>query len=359
MQCQNKRPASIVRDIKYLIHRHGIRKYYFSTNSLDPSVIEEICHAILNANLKILWDSYIRVDNYSSSLLRLMVKAGCNIVCVGIESLDDQVLRIIRKGYCRNDVFSFLNKLISNNILFETNMIIDLPGTSYKSAFNQYKIMKKFITSAFNNYQAPYYKVAPFYFTVSKTSAIGKEPYKYNIKLLPGNFVNKTFHMNSRRWLDANGMSENEKDIIYQLYIELNEEMQTRYHKILKESDRKQLSDDIVGSKKNRTWLLFNKERYVISWRYFSSNLTECSKAKKLQEVELLLYDYSLRKYSKISNKLEMLIISKLPLVYDTAYKQITNQSKGCIIQRDKFNDVLRTMCNNNLIVFGDDLSRN
>lgn len=60
--------------------------------------LENICKGIIDRGIKVSWCCNSRPEIHDISLLRLMKKAGCRMMCVGFESGDDDILKNIRKG---------------------------------------------------------------------------------------------------------------------------------------------------------------------------------------------------------------------------------------------------------------------
>ncbi len=77
----------------------------FSTN-LDRA--KEICRLIIKRKIKFVWNAQagLRVDRIDEELLRLMKEAGCYATSLGIESGNQDILKIINKGITLDQVRS-------------------------------------------------------------------------------------------------------------------------------------------------------------------------------------------------------------------------------------------------------------
>lgn len=93
-------PENIVAELQECVAKHEIRNFFFraDTFTLDKAWVIRVCEAIIAANLNISWVCNSRVDTLDEQRLRLMQKAGCWLVALGIEAGTDEDLARIRKG---------------------------------------------------------------------------------------------------------------------------------------------------------------------------------------------------------------------------------------------------------------------
>lgn len=90
---------NVVDEIEYCIKRYGIKEvmFYDDTLTLDKKHIENMCNEIINRGIKIKWEGPTRVDCVDEALLRLMKKAGCKLLRLGVESGDERILKVMNK----------------------------------------------------------------------------------------------------------------------------------------------------------------------------------------------------------------------------------------------------------------------
>ncbi len=93
-------PENIIEEMKWLNTNYHITCFYFYDELLMSSVrrTEEICEAFLESNLKFKWLCNGRYNFAKPSLLKLMKKAGCSFINYGVEAMDDNVLRNMKKN---------------------------------------------------------------------------------------------------------------------------------------------------------------------------------------------------------------------------------------------------------------------
>lgn len=94
------RSADNVMDEIRNIHKDfGIRVFTFWDDAftIDRRLTEDLCETILRSHLKIAWRTATRLDLLDDSMLKLMKRAGCFQIELGIETGSPRMSRIIRK----------------------------------------------------------------------------------------------------------------------------------------------------------------------------------------------------------------------------------------------------------------------
>ena len=93
-------PANVVEEIKDRYNRLGIKNYSFNddTFTLKNDFVEETCNRILALPFKITWHCDTRGDTITLKTLKLMKKAGCNHIYLGLESGSPKIQKMIKKN---------------------------------------------------------------------------------------------------------------------------------------------------------------------------------------------------------------------------------------------------------------------
>ena len=91
---------NVVDEMEFLYKKYGIKGFMImdETFTLYPDRVVEICDEIIKRKIKIKWACDTRVNTVSEGLLRKMKEAGFRLIKFGIESGDDEILKIIKKG---------------------------------------------------------------------------------------------------------------------------------------------------------------------------------------------------------------------------------------------------------------------
>ncbi len=95
-----RRPECVVDEMQILVEEYGCKKVGVADDlfTFDRERVIGICDMILDRDLKMEWGCSVRADTFDRELLEKMHEAGCTILFIGIETLDDDVMKHIRKG---------------------------------------------------------------------------------------------------------------------------------------------------------------------------------------------------------------------------------------------------------------------
>ena len=93
-------PENVVAEIKYLMDNYGIKEvsFYDDTFIVNPERVRKICRLILDNNIDVTWTCMSRINFADEETLNLMAQAGCHMICYGVESADEQILKTMKKG---------------------------------------------------------------------------------------------------------------------------------------------------------------------------------------------------------------------------------------------------------------------
>jgi radical SAM superfamily enzyme YgiQ (UPF0313 family) len=93
------RSAKNIVDEMQFLESTDMNVIYFRDDcfGLNQRIVVEMCKEIIRRKIKIKWVVQTRVDVFNEELLRLMKKAGCSTVCLGIESGNERILSLLNK----------------------------------------------------------------------------------------------------------------------------------------------------------------------------------------------------------------------------------------------------------------------
>ena len=91
---------SIIEEVNLIKRDYGITYVAFGDELLMSSVkrTASLCEAIIKADLNVKWECNGRLNYAKPDVLKLMKKAGCVFINYGIEAMDDNVLKNMKKG---------------------------------------------------------------------------------------------------------------------------------------------------------------------------------------------------------------------------------------------------------------------
>lgn len=122
------RPRSveaIVEEITFLQKNYRITYIEFADELLMSSAKRtiELCEAFLSANLKFKWFCSGRLNFAKSDVLSLMKRAGCVFINYGIEAMDDQILKNMKKALTTETIIKGIEATLDAGISPGFNII--------------------------------------------------------------------------------------------------------------------------------------------------------------------------------------------------------------------------------------------
>lgn len=125
----------IIEEISLLKKDHGITYVIFSDELLMSSTERtmRLCEKFIKSNLNIKWSCNGRLNYAKPDVLNLMKKAGCMFINYGIESMDNQVLKNMRKGLTTNQIIEGVEATIEAGISPGLNIIFGNIGDNKKT----------------------------------------------------------------------------------------------------------------------------------------------------------------------------------------------------------------------------------
>jgi len=126
---------SIIEEIKLLKKDYGINYIAFSDELLMSSVDRtiSICKDFIKHKLDIKWDCNGRLNFARPDVLRLMKKSGCVFINYGIEAMDDEVLKNMRKFLTIKQILKGIRATLKEEISPGFNIIFGNIGDNKKT----------------------------------------------------------------------------------------------------------------------------------------------------------------------------------------------------------------------------------
>lgn len=172
-------PARVVKEIKILHDRYGVKNIAFwdDTFSTQTDWLEEFRQLLIRENLRIYWTCSTKVSFVTKEKLQIMKDAGCWSIFFGIESGNEDLLKIIEKGITLEQAVNAVKWAAEVGIETRCAYMLGLPGETADKA-------KKTIQFAIktNPTYAIFYATHPRYGTKL-----------YDLAMHNGNFLSKEY----------------------------------------------------------------------------------------------------------------------------------------------------------------------
>ena len=146
----------VIEEIKYLQETFKIKQFHFydDTITCKKSYITELCQRFIDENLNLHWSCFARVDTVDEEILALMKKSGCFVIMYGVESLDETILRDVKKGINVEQINKALILTRKAKIESRISLIIGTPTETRKTLAKTKRDLLKLDTDFFQAFIA-------------------------------------------------------------------------------------------------------------------------------------------------------------------------------------------------------------
>lgn len=96
---RGRSPEKMVELVQHLNVRHGIKQisFYDDTFTANPKNVREFCRLMIEKKVDVTFVCYVRGDMFSEELAKLLSRAGCHQILLGIESGSSSLMAKIGK----------------------------------------------------------------------------------------------------------------------------------------------------------------------------------------------------------------------------------------------------------------------
>ncbi|PNV83027.1 MAG: B12-binding domain-containing radical SAM protein [Sulfurimonas sp.] len=233
---------SILEEVRYLQENYKINYIAFSDELLMSSISRtmSLCKAIIDSGLKFKWYCNGRLNYAKPKVLKMMKDAGCVFINYGIESFDDEMLKVMNKVLTTKQIEEGIKTTLKSGISPGFNIIFGNIGETKEVLMKGVEFLLKYDDGSQMRTIRPVtpYPGSPlFYHAISegllKNTADFYENKHTNSDLLTCNFT---------------PMSDKE---FYQAISEANEILLDSYHARVKKNMKETLDELYIGQNTN------------------------------------------------------------------------------------------------------------
>lgn len=133
-------PENVLKEIQWIVDTMKPKSILFGDEifTLQRERTMAICQGLIDRGLhkKLHWWCQTHVRTIDLEMVRLMKASGCSLVGLGVESGDDEKLKIMGKGTNLKSIFEAVRIVKEVKIPFMTYFILGQPDETYESAMN-------------------------------------------------------------------------------------------------------------------------------------------------------------------------------------------------------------------------------
>lgn len=130
-----RRPESVVLEMKHWIDKFKITHFCFNEDNIfgQPGYGETLLDELIKAKINVSYslEVGVRSDALSEEICNKLVETGCTIVAIGIESVDPDVLKNIKKGETIDVITMGIRNAKKAGLFIKGYFIVGLPGDSH------------------------------------------------------------------------------------------------------------------------------------------------------------------------------------------------------------------------------------
>ncbi|MEO5356158.1 MAG: B12-binding domain-containing radical SAM protein [Nitrospirae bacterium YQR-1] len=123
---------NVIEEIKYLNKHFNVKEIHIEDDnfSMERERVVNFCESLLGTNLNITWalPNGLRLDNLDLEVLKLMNRAGCYSVNVGVESGNESRLKLIKKKITKETIKEKISMVKQAGMDIGGFFIIGFPG---------------------------------------------------------------------------------------------------------------------------------------------------------------------------------------------------------------------------------------
>ena len=136
---------NVVEEIQQVKRDYGTRQFAIKddTFTVNRRHVTEFCERLISKRLDINWDCTTRVDRIDERLLKLMLRAGCNVIKVGIETGSPKILEETHKGITLDQARQAAKLFNKYGVFWSGYFMMGLPQETEEDILKTYEFMKE------------------------------------------------------------------------------------------------------------------------------------------------------------------------------------------------------------------------
>lgn len=175
-------PENVVNEIEFW-YKKGYENFGFNDDTFTENIPRaiQICDELINRKINIQWDlrTGIRVDRVNRELLTKLKKAGCTFIVFGIESIDPDVLNMMRKDVTFNQIEESVKEAKESGLSVGGFFMIGTPSDSYDKFKKTYQFAKSDLFDEVRFYNTIPYPGTLLYKWIEENGKLLFEPSDY------------------------------------------------------------------------------------------------------------------------------------------------------------------------------------
>lgn len=135
---------SVIKEIEDRKIKYGIDCFVIAddTFTFSKKYVQDFCEAVKGRGLNIKWSCSTRANAVDAQMLNMMKDTGCYMISYGVESGDEETLRIIRKNITLEQAHKAVNLAARIGFRIYVNLMTGFPWEKESAVTNTIKYIK-------------------------------------------------------------------------------------------------------------------------------------------------------------------------------------------------------------------------
>ena len=175
---RRRSPDNILGEIRECCEKYGIKNFVFWSDifNLDNEWVKSLCRKIIDSKLKITFSTNTRADSADLETVKLMKKAGCKLVSIGIESGSQELLDKMGKKITKEQVKNTVKMFKKCGIKIYGYYVLGLPWES-EETFKETMDFAKSLNTEYVSFYTATALVGTKFFDYVKDNKLGEINY--------------------------------------------------------------------------------------------------------------------------------------------------------------------------------------
>lgn len=175
-----EKATTLVDRMEKIAAETGRNGFHFVDEAAPPAILRSLSEEILRRGLKFTWWGNIRFDKaFTPELCELMKRAGCVAVTGGLEVASPRILKLIDKGVTVEQVARVTKAFQRAGVFVHAYLMFGFPSQTVQETVDSLEVVRQL-------FRAGCLKSAFWHrFAATIHSPVGKDPARFDIRLLP------------------------------------------------------------------------------------------------------------------------------------------------------------------------------
>jgi radical SAM superfamily enzyme YgiQ (UPF0313 family) len=142
---REKSPELVIRDLKFLRRKYNRYGLIISNTTFSPGQVSKISELILKNNINVKWWTLARFDpGFTYETLKLAKKAGCATMGFGLETINERLLKFIRKGTRADIIKRIIDDARRIKLTIYFQVVIGFPTETIEEAMDNITFLSRY-----------------------------------------------------------------------------------------------------------------------------------------------------------------------------------------------------------------------